>query len=295
MKNILTVLFFAFFSNVVLAQTNNKVALSVQQIFEQSKKNYASLKTYLDSGKVITEFYNKEIPGKSSIKFRTAYSKLNGFNFEYFVPNNSTSLYIINKTGNVVKSWWGIRNRIESPTSFSAAIGAATGVSSSTSSIIPGLLFPMELKEKNIYTNIKASISGSENVNGHGCYVIEGKRFENEVIKLWISKTDFMIRKIYTDSKLDVKATRAKSDSLLNNSINSLNERIDLEKDSIKKANLIEQVNAIKKAKSNMPGFKRRLTPPILNVKKTYYYYPYSLKTLNSNLFTFHPNREVAL
>lgn len=44
-----------------------------------------------------------------------------------------------------------------------------------------------------------------------------------------------------------------------------------------------------------MPGLKQGLTPPILNVKKTYYYYPYALKTLKKDLFTFRPNREVAL
>lgn len=235
MKNISILLFLTLFSNVVLAQHNVKVALSVQQIFEQSEKNYAALKTYLDSGQVITEFYNKEIPAKSSIKFKTAYSKPNGFNFEYYIPNKSTSLYIINKTGNVVKSWWGIQNKIESPVSLSAAIATATGVSSSTSNIIPGLLFPEEWKQKNIYTNIQAVISGSESINEHECYVIEGKRFENEAIKLWISKTDFMIRRIFTDSKVDVKATRAKSDAILNNNINSLNKRIDLEKVQLKK------------------------------------------------------------
>jgi hypothetical protein len=71
-------------------------------------------------------------------------------------------------------------------------------------------LFPLELQHRNIYTNIKVAISGSEDINGHGCYVIEGKRSENEVIKLWINKTDFMIRKIYTDMKIDVKVSRAK-------------------------------------------------------------------------------------
>ncbi|UKT64675.1 outer membrane lipoprotein-sorting protein [Pedobacter mucosus] len=295
MKKSLLYFLLTFVSNVVFSQSTVKQALSVQQIFEQSEKSYAAIKTYLDSGKVITEYYNKELPSKSSIKFKTAYSKLNGFNFEYYVPNQSASLYIINKTGNVVKSWWGIRNKIESPASLSAAISAATGISSSTSNIIPGLLFPEEWKQKNIYKNIKAVISGSENINGHGCYVIEGKRFENEVIKLWISKTDFMIRKIYTDSKLDVKATRAKSDSLLNNSLNSLSKRIDLEKDSIKKASLVSQVNAIKKARSNVSRFNAGLIPPILNYRKTYHYYPYALKTVKSDFFTFHPNREVAL
>ncbi|KLT63867.1 hypothetical protein [Pedobacter sp. BMA] len=295
MKNILIVFLLTFFSQVVFAQNNVNVALSVQQIFEQSEKKYASLKNYLDSGKVITEFYNREVPSKSSIKFKTAYSKTEGFNFEYYIPNKSNSLYIINKTGNVVKSWWGIRNKVESPVSLSAALSAAAGVSSSTSYIVPAVLFPEEWKEKNIFKNVKAVVSGSENVNGEECYVIEGKRSEHEAIKLWISKTDFMIRKINTDSQLDVKATRLKSDSLLNNNINSLNQRIALAKDSGTKSGLINQVNAAKKVRSSLPVLEQGLLPSVLKVRKTYYYYPYTLKTFKTDLFTFHPNREVEL
>lgn len=284
-------------SSAVFSQTKSEASLSVSQIFQKSEESYAALKTYLDSGKVISEFYNNEVPGKSSIKFRTAYSELLGFNFEYYDPNKSNSLYTINKSGNVVKSWWGIRNKIETPASLSMAIATATGVSSSTSNMVPRLLLPAELGQRNIYMNVKGAVSRTEAIDGHICYVIEGNKSEGEIIKLWISKSDFLIRKIFMDKKIDVKASQAKRDSLITSQAKSLKIKLNAEKDSVKRAGLIKQVKTLEDLNAQLLKRQKELpqVASVLYVKTTYYYYPYFPEILNKDLFTFRPNREIAL
>jgi len=283
------------FSNFVFSQSKTQVTLSVPQIFEKSEESYAALQTYLDSGKVIKEFYNNDRPSKSSIKFRTAYSEFLGFNFEYYVPNKSNSLYTINKSSNVVRSWWGIRNQIETQASLSSALAAATGVSSSTSNIIPRLLLPAELKQANVFKNVKGKITGSEVIDDHVCYVIEGNKSESGIIKLWISKKDFMIRKIFIDRKIDVKASGTKIDSLIKNQIVTLKSKSNAEQDAVKRASLVKKLKTLEDANQLMTQMQKRSQSSALSVKTTYYYYPYFPKKLSKNLFTFRPNREVAL
>lgn len=190
---------------LILAQTAN-------EILQKSAKAYENTKMYIDSGKVLQEFYEMEHPFDSAKQFKTAYSKSGLFNFEYYEVGKSNSLYIINKGADAkVQSWWGITNHLETNMSLDSQLSAAKGVSSLTSTLITELLFPKnKILGEPILSSIKdAKNDGIDDVNGLRCYKISGNEVPEGKISLWISKTDFLIRKLLIDKK--VQKFRVKS------------------------------------------------------------------------------------
>lgn len=85
-----------------------KDTTSAVTIINKSKAAYANLPIYLDSGKVVESMYNNDHPSKTAKVFRTAYTNTSEFNFEYYEVGKSNSLYTINRSSGVVKSWWGV-------------------------------------------------------------------------------------------------------------------------------------------------------------------------------------------
>lgn len=274
--------------------------LSIDSVIKRSEQSYASLKTYLDSGKVISDFYSGSNPHKSAKIFRTAYSDTEGFNFEYFEPNKSNSLYTVNKKGEKVKTWWGVTNELTIDKTFSMAIASLIGVSSGVASLVPRLLFPKQLSPgRNIYQSFVPDSSGSELVNGLPCYKISGKDRQDGKITIWVAKSDFLIRKVENDRIINPQ-TYANVDSMM---------RSGFERDSIRIQKLAEQgadpqkkTILLKKLKESsairskvMKQLSARPARSPFSVKTTTLIYPYSQKVLNKELFSFRPHREVPL
>lgn len=293
MKKYLTCLLLTLGMTSAYSQNNLNKQLTADEILLKSAKTYAGLKNYLDSGKVVNEHYNNDHPFKSAKHFRTAYSESLGFNFEYFEPNKSNSLYTINKSAGQVKTWWGINNKVNSVESLSSAVAAAAGVSSLTSVIVPKLLFPEEVKAPNFFTGITGELVQSETLNGQICHVISGVNKNGDKVMIWINRNDFLLRKVVIDK--EVKASAMTADSVMNKRIEQMKSQADAEKDAEKKASLLAAVSQYETASKALRERLSKGPRKNFSVKSTYYYYPYHPKVINKQLYTFRPNREVAL
>lgn len=193
-------------------------AQDVSSIISKTESNYSTLKVYLDSGKVISSFYNLASPHKNAILFKTAYKQTGEFNFEFY-RLGTVRLNIVNRDGNnkVMKYFGSTAIEVQS---FPLAMAGATGISSGAAIMIPNLLMPGEIKTR--YKNIFRSISDvklepSEVINGRSCYKIMGKEDiedQDGYVRIWISKADYLIRKIETDRKL--RDFRVKTSYLFN-------------------------------------------------------------------------------
>jgi hypothetical protein len=280
--------------------------LTIDSVIKRSERSYASLNTYLDSGKVISDFYSGSYPHKSAKIFRTAYSDTEGFNFEYYEPNKSNSLYTVNKKGKTVKTWWGVTNELTTDRTFSMAIASMTGVSSGVATIVPRLLFPKQLSPgRNIFNSFVPDSSGSEFVNGLPCYKITGKDKQKDKVTVWVAKSDFLIRKVETDR---IRNPSVQLDSMISSTVRS-RIRSRFERDSISDQKLAEQSTdpqkkamLLKRAEQSSAiqttVLKQLSSRPVsvsLSVRTTTLIYPYTQKVLNKELFSFRPHREVPL
>ncbi len=203
-----------FILAVIIIFTNVSFAQNAKDIMDSSKNAYINLEMYQDSGKVLQEVYNLPNQRNSyekAIYFKTDYASRGLFNFEYYEVGRSNSLYVINRGINYkVQSWWGITNVTKTDISLESPLLAAVGVSSLTSTIIPMLLLPNTTFHSSIFTQLKdEKLIDVEDINGNQCYRIDGNYLTSGTIKIWISKDDFLIRKIEIDKK--VKDFRVKS------------------------------------------------------------------------------------
>jgi hypothetical protein len=285
------------FTSVVCAKnkTNGPAngIISADSVFKRSQFTYAHLKTYLDSGKIVQSYYNLDHPYKKAKLFKTAYVNTGDFNFEYYDIGSSSSLYTINRTAGLVKSWWGVTNKIETPAKLTTPLSAALGVSARSSTIVPALLLTTDFNEKsNIYHAIKNPVlNGEEILNGITCYKISGTERDDSEVTIWIATTDFLIRKIQTDIVVDPARARAivkKVDSLM--LAQHQNEPDFLKRDSIRKAKNKETEDKIT---AISPNYKH--SDAVFKVNTVYQFFPYTLKKNNPVLFSFRPNREISL
>ena len=258
--------------------------LSADSVINLSVKAYARLKNYSDSGKLIKTFIGDH-PHKSAIVFKTAFINTGDINFEYYEPGNSTSLYTINRTNNVVKTWWGVLNRTATPDNMPRALGAALGVSGGTSMIVPELLLTSDFKKNNLFRTLtKRTIVAEEKVNGKDCYKITGTTLRGPMT-IWIAKKDFLIRKIQTAYVVDPAKTEA----------------------------MVRKIETTMKAKGDSTGKERQTTLKTMamihkmdsirgktvrgafTVNETFSFFPTVANKINPGLLKFRPNREVAL
>ena len=181
-------------------------AQDVNTVIAKTETNYSNLRVYLDSGKVISSFYNIARPHKSAILFKTAYKRTGAFNFEFY-QLGTDRLHIVNRDeNNKVMTWDG--TSVIQAQHFSLAMAGATGISSASAIMIPNLLMPDAIKtrHRNIFHSITdAKLEPSEVINGRSCYKLMGKENmldKDGYVMIWISKDDYLIRKIEVDRKI---------------------------------------------------------------------------------------------
>lgn len=174
------------------AITRSSAAIDVTS---QCIEAYRGLDNYLDSGKVITEISTGGRSNKTSLHFKTAYSKKGGFNFEFYHPGQSNSLYTINRSKGKAQSWWGINGQTKTNT-LPLLLAAAYGVSSRSSKDIPTLLLTEIFPDDYIFRQVKLELDKMETLNGVPCYLMTRLTPDDEVIRMWIAQKDFLIRKI---------------------------------------------------------------------------------------------------
>lgn len=282
MKFLPVFLISALYGSLCFAQSKAD-SVKATEIISKSENAYAHLKTYVDSGKLIQTMITNGNASKTALIFKTAYANTGGFNFEYYKVGQSNSLYTINRTDSVVKTWWGIMNREERKKNISGALYAALGVSSNTSVIVPELLMQADFEGRNYYRQLKSYVfDGIEQVNGNDCYKIKCGAHGSAIV--WIAKKDYLIRKIETEYTLDPAKIEAKS-------IRTAEEL--KKKDSVRYKNAIK-VNNMLADISKRDSLRGAPREPF-TVKDVYVFVPVADHKILSELLKYRPNREVAL
>ncbi|MDB5159243.1 MAG: hypothetical protein JWR50_3950 [Mucilaginibacter sp.] len=281
---LLTIFLIAALSiSTCFAQTREDT-LKAADIISKSENAYAHLKTYADSGKLIQTMVVNGMESKTALIFKTAYTNTGGFNFEYYTVGKSNSLYTINRTDNVVKTWWGITGQESTPKGISNAIAAAAGVSSSTSTIIPELLMPNDFKMRNCFQLLKTyTLAGVEPVNGKACFKIKGDGAFG-ITAIWVGKKDFLIMKIETEKVIDPAKVEANSLKIA---------RLMEKKDSVRYKEAIKANKTI--ADINKRDSLRGAPRGSFTVKDTYVFVPVTNHKINPELLKYRPKREVSL
>lgn len=198
---------------LVLFFVNTLHGQEASQIMKLSAEKYAGMKVYMDSGKVVSSFYNLANPHSTALLFKTAFLDNGAFNFEYY-KLGSTDINVLNRDSDKqVKVWQGFTNRLISGQPFNVAMAGFVGISSFSVALVPTLLMPEEkLIPSTIFDYVTdPKIVSTEQANGVECYKISGTEAAlRGSWTVWISKADLLIRKAENDRKVNefnVKAT----------------------------------------------------------------------------------------
>jgi hypothetical protein len=180
--------------------------LTGQQILDRVAEVYARCASYRDSGVVKTIFI--EAFGKRTVEkpFTTAFVRPNHFRFEYYEKGQKENRFVIWCNGKEVQTWWGIQPGVERSSSLSAALAAATGVSSGSARRIPGLLLADPIGAGwDIRRLQHLERLGDAKLRGADCMLVRGETGvgRHEPVVLWIAKFTFLIRRIEEQNTFD--------------------------------------------------------------------------------------------
>jgi outer membrane lipoprotein-sorting protein len=179
--------------------------MTAGQILKRMGDAYAGCKSYRDSGVSKSVFNLPDQTFSQEKPFQTAFARPDRFRFEYRETRRGgpEDRYIIWRRGDEVRTWWDVTPGVKEAKSLAFALGAAAGVSSLTSHMIPSLLLPEELAGRNLSALAGAKRIEDGRIEEVDCYRIEGK-YGSLSLTLWIDKERFLVRRI--DSTQQIKA-----------------------------------------------------------------------------------------
>ena len=181
---------------------------------------YASCRTYRDTGKVnqVVRDARGQEQGIGEIKPRkitTAFVRPDKFRFEFDDERRGKlTRHLIWMGDRKVKTWWDIRPGVQTPMSLELALGAAAGVTESSSVTIPPLLLPELLNRPKAMSEGpgKLSLLEDEAIGPHACRRLrrryEALNFQTKknfevVVTYWIDAKTSAIRRVVQEMQLD--------------------------------------------------------------------------------------------
>jgi RNA polymerase sigma factor (sigma-70 family) len=183
-------------------------AEAADQVLARMASTYAEARSYQDDGVVTLVFIDPNGRRRTDKKpFATKFVRPNLFRFEYWSrygdgpgENNHYVIWSDAAPENA-RSWWTIRPEVrEWP--LDRALGAAAGVSSSSSRTIPSLLVPGALGRSSLSALSEPHRTGEEAVDDILCDKIEGKDVRGEPMTVWIDRATSLVRKTFSITKI---------------------------------------------------------------------------------------------
>jgi len=175
--------------------------LSAAEILDQVAKVYTQCRSYIDTG-VVTTVFRKPFKHTDKKPFQTAFVRPDRFRFEYrdrfmFTESN----YIIWQDGDDISTWWNLHHpNVQKPAALVDAVGAATGVSGTSSINIPALLLPDRIKGPSLTKSVDAQRIDDTWLDGVPMYRIHSSQPASRTF--WIDKTTFLVRRIEMQAQL---------------------------------------------------------------------------------------------
>jgi hypothetical protein len=161
--------------------------MNPESILKSVREKYLSLKSYADEGVVGTS------KGKRSLEFKTYFASPLKVRFEWrtsFPPTENA----IWTNGTESHSWF--MGKLELLPEFSSGIAGATGVSSASVVMILKLLLPDCIEVRSAWYDMQDMNMDEEPVDALMCYHIIGTDRKTDDTEAWISKDDFLVRRL---------------------------------------------------------------------------------------------------
>lgn len=173
---------------------------SPQEIIRTMAARYGALKSYQDSG--VVEVQRTDAPPRRETDnfFKTHFTRPQKLRFEWFDYSSSfPERSIVWSDGQKTFTRPSYEpDKIETEEDLSMGLAGATGVSRGAAHTVPVLLLPEEVVGFSLVELARLSLKGQERFEGEDCYVVEGYHPNGEAWTLWISKRDFLLRKVRT-------------------------------------------------------------------------------------------------
>lgn len=188
-------------------------AMTGEAIYARVREVYRNAKTYVDQGEVWTAY--RGLFSNTEIKtFGTAFVRGGGFRFGYQdhffdrLPSASSHEYVIWQDGPLIKRWWTIKPQVEVKGNLAEALGTAAGVSSLSSTEIPGLLLPEVSVGRLSGAVAKVALLGSQRVDGIEAYRLLLTMKHGPTFTIWVDAGSYLVVRIFFSNALP-GATRA--------------------------------------------------------------------------------------
>lgn len=193
-----------FCSSALEGQTRK---LKPETILKKSADRYATYSSYQDEGVVITTYHEATGGRIDKLSFKLFFSRPNRFRFEWldYYLQESGLLKVVWSDGADAFVYWE-PDRYEKKESLELIIAGATGISGGSAYTIPRLLIPA-IEGWALTELTKTVLVGEEIFEGEVCYRIKGFDSGDDLTEIWISKTDFLIRKVTTHSTFETFST----------------------------------------------------------------------------------------
>lgn len=170
---------------------------------------YAACSSYRDTGDDVSVFIDDGSRNRRtrSRPFRTLFVRPRLFRFEFrnrdIGPEVDWPIHVIWRTGEATYTYGSRANYRERTKSLGMAVAGATGVSGGTAHTVPRLLMGAEIGGFCITDLLDLRVEGEEEVDGHACHRLTGRRPRGQDQTVWIDSQHFLIRRLYDSQILE--------------------------------------------------------------------------------------------
>lgn len=181
-------------------------ALTPAVIIKRMAAQYATLVSYQDNGAVETVDEGKA-SRRTDVVFRTYFARPSRLRFEWTnifpmnVPSRENMIWCDGSKTYAASIGNDQKAEVEIAENLDSALDSAIGTSGAPAHTVAMLLMPSVISGFSITELSDLAIVRDEQFEGDDCYLIRGRGPEKEVRDIWISKKDYLLRKVRTRLK----------------------------------------------------------------------------------------------
>ena len=211
MRKLIWLLCLSFVAAILLSSPRERSA-AAEDFLTRSRATYEALKSYADTGVVLSEYGYATSPARDRHVFTTFLSRApRGFYFEF--NKQGGDRYVIWGDPEAFHTWWKtthVLSDYRNPNNTDAFVGAEVQTAGSSSKI-PSLLYSKASLPSDFANFTDAALDGDEDIGGHKCHRLVGtardvyaataREVNVRKMTVWIDADSFLIRKIVEEWK----------------------------------------------------------------------------------------------
>jgi hypothetical protein len=179
---------------------------SAGQVFAEAREGYHNLRTYSDTGEVVTEYQGVGTGVLTSTKgsFQTSYEAPRHFRLK-FTKENGEQLVIWTKGQERTVYWWWSATRVADSSPSVVPFLTASAPTLGTTTLIPSLLFPQAKLAAQLDQLTDPKLEADEGLDSHACYKLSGNEtaIKGTMVRpltLWIDRESLLVRRVVEDT-----------------------------------------------------------------------------------------------